>query len=89
MAATTTPTKAVAPTTLLAAPPVKGSVPASPVCVGGVVGGETLVALVPLVALGADEVRTKLAQLSRVALRVCTTMERLPMKAPGPECRAI
>ena len=48
-------------------------------------GGETLVALVPLVALGADEVRTKLAQFSRVALRVCTTMERLPIKAAGPE----
>ena len=43
----------------------------------------------PPVGNGFDEVSlpatsVKLAQFKRVALLVCTTMERLPKKAPGP-----
>ena len=40
--------------------------------------------LVPLVPLLPEVLRTKLAQLRRVAFLVCTTMERLPKKEPTP-----
>ena len=77
MPTTSNPTTAVPAAKLVAASPVKG--------LGeGLLVAVVLVLFVPLVLFAPLVVRTKLAQVRRVVLELCTLMERLPRKAPIP-----